>query len=105
MTEWNDAVKSRLMAYCRIDALEDGEDLLLQGLYDAAVSYHGASGDLGAQGGDTPESPVRPVYLRPGAGRLRPAGGSDGWQRQRQSYAPPDARAAQADEPVSESDT
>ena len=39
MTEWNDAVKSRLMAYCRIDALEDGEDLLLQGLYDAAVSY------------------------------------------------------------------
>lgn len=36
---WNDAVKSRLMAYCRIDALEDGEDLLLQGLYDAAVSY------------------------------------------------------------------
>ena len=32
-------MKSRLMAYCRIDALEDGEDLLLQGLYDAAVSY------------------------------------------------------------------
>ena len=27
--DWNDAVKSRLMAYCRIDALEEGEELLL----------------------------------------------------------------------------
>lgn len=36
---WDDAVKSRLMAYCRIDALEEGEELLLQGLYEAAVSY------------------------------------------------------------------
>ena len=36
---WDDAAKSRLMAYCRIDALEDGEELLLQGLYEAAVSY------------------------------------------------------------------
>lgn len=36
---WNDAVKIRLMAYCRIDALEEGEELLLQGLYNAAVSY------------------------------------------------------------------
>lgn len=41
---WNDAVKSRLMAYCRIDALEDGEELLLQGLYNAAVSYMGQAG-------------------------------------------------------------
>lgn len=39
MAAWDDAVKSRLMAYCRIDTLEDGEDLLLQALYDAAVSY------------------------------------------------------------------
>lgn len=39
MAEWSDAVKTRLMAYCRIDTLEDGEDLLLQTLYDAAVSY------------------------------------------------------------------
>ena len=36
---WDDAVKSRLMAYCRIDALEEGEELLLQGFYEAAVSY------------------------------------------------------------------
>ena len=36
---WDDAVKSRLMAYCRIDALEEGDELLLQGLYEAAVSY------------------------------------------------------------------
>lgn len=36
---WDDAVRSRLMAYCRIDALEEGEDALLQGLYEAAVSY------------------------------------------------------------------
>lgn len=27
------------MAYCRIDALEEGEETLLQGLYEAAVSY------------------------------------------------------------------
>lgn len=27
------------MAYCRIDALEEGEELLLQGFYEAAVSY------------------------------------------------------------------
>ena len=36
---WDDAVRSRLMAYCRIDALEEGEEALLQGLYEAAVSY------------------------------------------------------------------
>lgn len=36
---WDDAVKSRLMAYCRIDVLDEGEELLLQGLYEAAVSY------------------------------------------------------------------
>ena len=36
---WDDAVKSRLMAYCRIDALEEGEELLIQGFYEAAVSY------------------------------------------------------------------
>ena len=36
---WNDAVKGRLMAYCRIDVLEEGEEAILQGLYDAAVSY------------------------------------------------------------------
>lgn len=39
MADWDDAVKNRLMAYCRIDALEEGEELLLQGLYEAAVSY------------------------------------------------------------------
>ena len=39
MEAWSDVVKSRLMAYCRIDSLEDGGELLLQGLYDAAVSY------------------------------------------------------------------
>ena len=27
------------MAYCRIDVLDEGEELLLQGLYEAAVSY------------------------------------------------------------------
>lgn len=35
----DEARKARLMAYCRIDALEEGEDALLQGLYEAAVSY------------------------------------------------------------------
>lgn len=32
------------MAYCRIDALEEGEELLLQGLYNAAVSYMDQAG-------------------------------------------------------------
>lgn len=36
---WNDTVKARLMAYCRIDVLEEGDEVLLQGLYEAAVSY------------------------------------------------------------------
>ena len=40
----DDAVKARLMAYCRIDTLEDGEELLLQGLHDAAVSYMAQAG-------------------------------------------------------------
>ena len=35
----DDVVKRRLMAYCRIDSLEEGEEALLQGLYEAAVSY------------------------------------------------------------------
>ena len=39
MSAWDDAVKNRLMAYCRIDSLGEGEELLLQGLYEAAVSY------------------------------------------------------------------
>ena len=39
MAEWSDAVKARLMAYCRIDTLEDGDELLLHEFYDAAVSY------------------------------------------------------------------
>lgn len=42
--DWDDAVKSRLMAYCRIDALEEGEEILLHGLYDAAVSYMAQAG-------------------------------------------------------------
>lgn len=33
-----------LLAYCRIDALEEGEEPLLQGLYDAAVSYMEGAG-------------------------------------------------------------
>lgn len=31
--------KQSLMAYCRIDVLEEGEEALLQTLYDAAVGY------------------------------------------------------------------
>ena len=36
---WNDTVKARLMAYCRIDVLEEGDEALLREFYDAAVSY------------------------------------------------------------------
>jgi hypothetical protein len=39
VTEWNDAVKSRLMAYCRIDVLEDLDEVLLKDSYYSAVSY------------------------------------------------------------------
>lgn len=36
--------KAALMAYCRIDELEPGEDSLLEGLYHAAVSYMAGAG-------------------------------------------------------------
>ncbi len=36
---WNDTIKARLMTYCRIDALEEEDERLLQEFYDAAVSY------------------------------------------------------------------
>ncbi len=39
MTEWSDALKARLMAYCRIDVLEDGDENLLKDAYYSAVSY------------------------------------------------------------------
>lgn len=39
MTEWNDELKARLMAYCRIDALEDLDEDLLKNSYYSAVSY------------------------------------------------------------------
>ena len=39
MTPWCEALKTRLMAYCRIDALEDGEEDLLKVLYHPAVNY------------------------------------------------------------------
>ena len=55
---WNDAVKSRLMAYCRIGALEEGEELLLQGLYEAAVSYMEQAGVSEPEG----ETPRRAQY-------------------------------------------
>lgn len=41
---WSDAVKAQVMAYCRIDTLEEEEEPLLQGLYDAAVSYMEGAG-------------------------------------------------------------
>lgn len=31
--------KAELVAYCRIDLLEEGESALLEGFYDAAVAY------------------------------------------------------------------
>ena len=39
-----DERKAALLAYCRIDNLEAGEESLLQGLYDAAVSYMEGAG-------------------------------------------------------------
>lgn len=39
MAEWNDELKARLMAYCRIDVLEEGDEALFREFYDAAVSY------------------------------------------------------------------
>lgn len=55
---WDDAVKSRLMAYCRIDALEEGDELLLQGLYKAAVSYMEQAGVSEPEA----ETPRRALY-------------------------------------------
>lgn len=39
MAELTAERKKTLLAYCRIDMLEDGEDGLIGPLYDAAVSY------------------------------------------------------------------
>ena len=39
MADWDDAIKARLMAYCRIDVLEEGDEALLREFYDAALSY------------------------------------------------------------------
>ena len=39
MTEWNDELKARLMAYCRIDTLEGDDETLLKDSYYSAVSY------------------------------------------------------------------
>lgn len=36
--------KAALLAYCRIDALESGEETLLETLYDAAVAYMDQAG-------------------------------------------------------------
>ncbi len=44
MAEWSDTVKTRLMAYCRIDTLEAGDEALLREFYDAAVSYMDQAG-------------------------------------------------------------
>ena len=35
----SEARRASLLAYCRVDSLEEGGEFLLQGLYDAAVSY------------------------------------------------------------------
>lgn len=39
-----DERRAALLAYCRIDTLGEGEELLIQGLYDAAVSYMEGAG-------------------------------------------------------------
>lgn len=44
MAEWSDTVKTRLMAYCRIDTLEEGDEALLREFYAAAVSYMDQAG-------------------------------------------------------------
>lgn len=43
----------QLMSYCRIDTLEEGEDLLLQTLYDAAVNYMTGAGVAEPEAGTT----------------------------------------------------
>ena len=44
MAALSEALRDRLMAYCRIDVLEDGEEALLEGLYLSAVSYLARAG-------------------------------------------------------------
>ena len=53
MTTWSEAIKARLMAYCRIDVLEDGEEDLLKTLYLSAVAYL-AGADISEPEADTP---------------------------------------------------
>jgi len=42
--ELTDARKFALMAYCRIDVLEPGENILLETLYASAISYMSQAG-------------------------------------------------------------
>ena len=53
MTSWSEAIRARLMAYCRIDVLEDGEEDLLKTLYLSAVAYL-AGADISEPEADTP---------------------------------------------------
>ena len=53
MTAWSEAIWARLMAYCRIDVLEDGEEDLLKTLYLSAVAYL-AGADISEPEADTP---------------------------------------------------
>ena len=53
MTTWSETIRARLMAYCRIDVLEDGEEDLLKTLYLSAVAYL-AGADISEPEADTP---------------------------------------------------
>lgn len=44
MAALTEARKAALMAYCRIDELAEGEDLLLKTFYESAVSYMAQAG-------------------------------------------------------------
>lgn len=44
MAELTEKRKAELLAYCRIDALEPGEETLLETLYNAAVVYMAQAG-------------------------------------------------------------
>lgn len=41
---WSDALKARLMTYCRIDVPEDGDEELLKTLYFSAAAYLAGAG-------------------------------------------------------------
>lgn len=106
MTAWSEAIRARLMAYCRIDVLEDGEEDLLKTLYLSAVAYL-AGADISEPEADTPRRAQYDLCVNALVLDAYDKRGTTGQRlgADRQPGIPGTFLQLQATEPVSESDT